>query len=183
MTSPDLASLKAAHELRFSPGIWTEEKAAAEDLLIESAPALIAEIERLRGDNEATDGTDAAHPSYWRGCDATFAAMSEQLRKILDGEDDCTGVCQEPWDALRRRVLKLRGEVATARAPFICGVDWSSDEIAAAKAIGAAEMCEQIRAEHKSDDGGFDFEGLMYWLDQTAREKKAEAAELRKELA
>jgi hypothetical protein len=69
-------------------------------------------IERLRGDNEATDGTDAAHPSYWRGCDATFAAMSEQLRKILDGEDDCAGVCNEPWDTLRRRVLTLREEVA-----------------------------------------------------------------------
>jgi hypothetical protein len=71
---------------------------------------LIDEVERLRSNNEATDGTDYAHPSYWRGSDAAFAAMCEQLRKILDGEDDCKGVCQEPWDTLRRRVLALYKE-------------------------------------------------------------------------
>lgn len=70
--------------------------------------AFIAEIERLCGDNETTDGNDAAHPLYRRGSDATFSAMSEQLRKILDGEDDCSGACQEPWDTLRHRVLRLR---------------------------------------------------------------------------
>ena len=84
--------------------------------VLNAAPGLIDKLEQLASDNEATDGTDAAHPSYWRGCDATFAAMAEQLRKILDGEDDCTGACQEPWDSLRRRVLGLRQELATAKA-------------------------------------------------------------------
>jgi hypothetical protein len=89
----------------------------------------IADLEQLRTDNEATDGTDAAHPSYWRGCDATFAAMSEQLRKILDGEDDCAGVCQEPWDSLWRRVLEqLRQQLDTAKA--VGAAEWQPIETA-----------------------------------------------------
>jgi hypothetical protein len=110
MPSPDIEALKR-HATLFN-GLPEKE-----------ALALIDELEQLRADNQATDGTDAAHPSYWRGCSATFAAMSEQLRKILDGEDDCSGVCQEPWDSLRRRVLDLRQQLATA------------------KAVGAAEIC------------------------------------------
>jgi hypothetical protein len=94
--------------------------------LVSACPLLIAEVERLRSNNEVTDGTDYAHPSYWRGSDAAFAAMCEQLRKILDGEDDCSGKCQEPWDTLRRKVLALRQELATA------------------KKIGAAEELERM---------------------------------------
>ena len=114
----------------------------ARQSLIEAVPDLIAEVERLRSDNEATDGTDYAHPSYWRGSDAAFAAMSEQLRKILDGEDDCKGVCREPWDTLRRRVLALRQELATAKK--IAAAEWHEAE--AKKYSSPMGMCE--RAEH-----------------------------------
>lgn len=110
-----LAARHVGHAL-YSTFIDDMRKCEVASDVLEAASDLIAEVERLRSDNIETDGTDFAHPSYWRGCDATFAAMSEQLRKILDGEYDCSGVCQEPWDTLRRRVLALRQELATAKA-------------------------------------------------------------------
>jgi hypothetical protein len=104
--------------------------------------ALIAEVERLRSDNKETDGTDYAHPSYWRGSDAAFATMCEQLRKILDGEDDCKGKCQEPWDTLRRRVLALRQENADYEIAFGQQATRIANlyvELATAKRVGDAE--------------------------------------------
>ena len=130
---------------------------------------LIAEVERLRSNNEDADGTDYAHPSYWRGSDAAFAAMCEQLRKILDGEDDCKGKCQEPWDTLRRRVLELvrhqRGidkVIAFAHELGWDGVNNSKilsvflrQELSTAKRVGAAECAEILEAhaaQYTSDD-------------------------------
>jgi hypothetical protein len=49
--------------------------------------------------------------AYDQGCNQMMAA----LRKILDGKDDGKGVCNEPWEGLRRRVLALQHIAAGAR--------------------------------------------------------------------
>ncbi len=36
-----------------------------------------------------------------------FAQAIEAVADILDGKDDCAGVCREPWESLRRRLLAL----------------------------------------------------------------------------
>jgi hypothetical protein len=59
-------------------------------------------------DDPEYDGTDAAHPAWWRGHDQTVQAMCHQINRILDGKDDGRGTCNEPWESVRRRLLALR---------------------------------------------------------------------------
>lgn len=58
------------------------------------------------------------------GEDRTGVGMMAALREILDGKDKGEGVCNEPWESLRRRVLELvvKGEVV---------VTWAGDSIVA----------------------------------------------------
>lgn len=54
---------------------------------------------------EPNDYTDAARPSYWRGNDDGIRRACERVAAILDGKDDGSGVCGEPLETLRRRLL------------------------------------------------------------------------------
>ena len=58
-------------------------------------------------DNPELDGTDAAHPAWWRGHEHTVAAMCQKIHSLLDGKDDGSGVSNDPWESLRRRLLNL----------------------------------------------------------------------------
>jgi hypothetical protein len=51
------------------------------------------------------DATDADRPSWWRGNDMGFESCCEKVLAILDGKDDGRGVCGEPFETLRRRLL------------------------------------------------------------------------------
>lgn len=69
---------------------------------------LESELAKLRDQNDpALDGTDGAHPAYWRGCDAAFSSMSQQALEILNGKEP-VGVCQEPWQSIRKHIWELR---------------------------------------------------------------------------
>ena len=61
-------------------------------------------------DNPAIDGTDYAHPAWWRGNDAGVVAICRMVNDILDGKDDGAGVANEPWESTRRRIAGLRAE-------------------------------------------------------------------------
>ena len=63
-------------------------------------------LELLRDDPEC-DGTDAAHPAYWRGHDHAVATICLKITEILDGKDDGKGIASEPWEPVRRRLLAL----------------------------------------------------------------------------
>jgi len=54
---------------------------------------------------------DASRPSYWRGNDDGVRGACEKITAILDGKDDGSGVCGEPLEALRRRLLALVGKL------------------------------------------------------------------------
>jgi hypothetical protein len=58
-------------------------------------------------DDKELDGTDFAHPAYWRGHDAAIAGLCYRINLILDGKDTGKGVSQEPWESTRRRLLEL----------------------------------------------------------------------------
>lgn len=72
---------------------------------------LLAEVKRLRNAADPIyDGTDAAHPAWWRGMCAGATAVAQMVTEILDGKDNGSGVMYAPMEALRRRVLALRAE-------------------------------------------------------------------------
>jgi hypothetical protein len=56
-------------------------------------------------DRPEMDGTDYAHPAWWRGHEQTTATFCQKVNDILDGKDDGSGVNHEPWGSLRRRLL------------------------------------------------------------------------------
>ncbi len=58
-------------------------------------------------DDTRLDGTQLASPAYWRGQNKAIATMCYMINKILDGRDDGTGIAQEPWESVRRRLLKV----------------------------------------------------------------------------
>lgn len=58
-------------------------------------------------DDPAFDGTDLAHPAWWRGHDHTIAVVCQKLTEMLDGRDSGAGVANEPWEGVRRRILDL----------------------------------------------------------------------------
>ena len=68
---------------------------------------LEAELAEARKDNEELDGTDAAHPAWWRGNDAGVAQVCAKINAILDGAD-VFGTAAEPWESTRRRVAEAR---------------------------------------------------------------------------
>lgn len=80
-----------------------ERAEAAEKLLA----GLRGALEESRKDNKELDGTDAAHPAWWRGNDAGVTQICAKINAILDGAD-VSGTASEPWESTRRRVVEAR---------------------------------------------------------------------------
>jgi len=68
------------------------------------------------------DGTDFAHPAWWRGQDHAVAMMTREIGKILEGEP-IMGVCQEPWQTVRVRIAGLTEDARLGRAVRAMPVD------------------------------------------------------------
>lgn len=58
-------------------------------------------------DDPDCDGTDGAHPAWWRGHDDTCRILYIKLQEILDGRDDGRGVANQPWQGIRNRIREL----------------------------------------------------------------------------
>lgn len=65
-------------------------------------------------DDPECDGTDAAHPAYWRGHDHAVAVLCQKVAEILDGKDDGKGIASQPWEPVRLR-KKWAGVFVVAR--------------------------------------------------------------------
>jgi len=65
-------------------------------------------IKNTREDDPDDDCTDFAHPAYWRGEKDGVRGAVMRIRKVLNGEDDGSGVmgCEE-LEQLRRDILAL----------------------------------------------------------------------------
>ncbi len=96
---------------------WEENTTQLEDALA----ALLRHIAALEArtpapaDDPEMDGTDFAHPAWWRGHDHTTAMFCHAVNEILDGKDDGVGVKAEgPLLDTRKRLLALMGKPAHA---------------------------------------------------------------------
>jgi len=59
-------------------------------------------------DDPEADGTDFAHPAFWRGQDDGVRGAVMRIRQVLDGKDDGSGVIgDEGLEKLRRDILTL----------------------------------------------------------------------------
>lgn len=88
--------------------------------LVQELTRLRAENAKLRAnrveDSPQDDGTDAAHPAWWRGADHGVQMTCRKLAAVLDGLDDGQGVCSsEELETLRRRILMMRNDLLTCR--------------------------------------------------------------------
>lgn len=70
---------------------------------------IVAPLNMFPDDPDA-DGTDNAHPAWWRGQDAAVAMLTHTINEILDGKDNGAGVMAEPLESLRRRLLALNSK-------------------------------------------------------------------------
>lgn len=59
-------------------------------------------------DNPEWDGTDGAHPAYYRGHEDSAKQFCKMATEILDGKP-VTGVSKEPWETFRKRLSGLVG--------------------------------------------------------------------------
>lgn len=67
----------------------------------------LAQLE-VEADDPQWDGTDAAHPAWWRGNDRGCRFVTQRLTDALDGKDDGAGwIGYPPLEALRRRLLAI----------------------------------------------------------------------------
>lgn len=68
-----------------------------------------ASVYTLVKDYPFFDGTDAAHPAWWRGNDAGVDGAVRRIEEVLSGKDDGSGVLgYAPLENLRRRLIGLR---------------------------------------------------------------------------
>jgi hypothetical protein len=59
-------------------------------------------------DDTEWDGTDFAHPAFWRGQDDGVSVVVKRIRKVLDGKDKGGGVIGDVgFEKLRRDILEL----------------------------------------------------------------------------
>lgn len=62
-------------------------------------------------DDPTLDGTDYAHPAWWRGCDHGVRQAVGVLERVLAGDDAGAGaVADAGLEHVRRAVLALRKE-------------------------------------------------------------------------
>jgi hypothetical protein len=63
---------------------------------------------RNRDDDPEADGTDFAHPAWWRGNERAFLTAVHEVNDILDGTKTNVGISIEPWQSLRQRLYDIR---------------------------------------------------------------------------
>lgn len=56
------------------------------------------------------DGTDAAHPAYWRGHDDSCALGCSLVAELCASPKGDAGVSMQPWQAAREAIIALRTE-------------------------------------------------------------------------
>lgn len=110
-----LAELDRLHEAAIKGMNW-QEVAQFQAIITEQYQPMRQRLTdaESRKDNEELDGTDAAHPAWWRGNDAGVAQVCAQINAILDGAD-VSGTASEPWESTRRRVAEARKDLERLR--------------------------------------------------------------------
>ncbi len=115
--------------------------------------------ETMNTDSPIFDGTDAAHPAWWRGNDAGVAGAVMRIREVLDGTYDGRGVLGgADLEQLRRDVAALTSER-----------DRLAAETAALKKVAWAIVIHQ---EQNDRYGVLDRDQEAAWFEDVALEAK-----------
>ena len=99
----------------------------------------------LGWDNPEYDGTDGAHPAWWRGEGDGVVGAVKRIREVLAG--DIRGVTQEPLQGLREDIYKLVESRKDLEHKLQYLLDW-------------VDQCHQLNPE----DGAFTFPDGETWF-------------------
>lgn len=97
----------------------SEDGTARSDVVLEAVPDIVKELQMHRDywDRDTLDGTDGAHPAWWRGHDDTIASVVKQINLLLDGKStEKFGTSTQPYHRLYRRIYRLRRIVEDVQA-------------------------------------------------------------------
>ena len=141
------------------------------------------EAERVKDDNPEFDGTDGAHPAWWRGSDHTMQVVCNELRQILDGKPIGNGVASQPWEGIKRDIERLvaeRAKTVTDEHPDDLAVDRFAAAMKAKLAQCSGEYLSLLLVEHIEKGDPLDVGNLAMMLHQrgerVADERKRYAA-------
>lgn len=142
-------------------------------------PALATAVHELVAlDNPEFDGTDAAHPAWWRGHHQTTAMFCHHVQAILDKRDvKDESVSMEPWHTIRQRLLELVTRVEVQACTI-------NDQIAQLES--AQKEADKWRRIRKNTHGpccqcqhcGQDYDDCRCDLDEVADELEQAKAQL-----
>lgn len=59
-------------------------------------------------DDPEADGTDFAHPAWFRGNEAAVKQLCQLINGILDGKHNLGGISTQPWQMLSQRLYDIR---------------------------------------------------------------------------
>ena len=92
-----------AYPVYLGMNVMQQERMLREDL--------IEKWNKRFDDDPECDGTDAAHPAFWRGNEYATQVMVGLIENILDGKDTGIGKANEPWETARRRMIAMVDKV------------------------------------------------------------------------
>lgn len=104
-------------------------------------------------DDPHWDGTDGAHPAWWRGNDAGFAAAWRDLAKILADPSTylrAAAVSDLPWAEARRTVATMAINVGCMRETV---AEWEETTTALRKELAEAKRALALFAERERREG------------------------------
>lgn len=109
-------------------------------------------------DDPVADGTDFAHPAWWRGEKHATEMLTVRLQKAVNGGDDGSGCFGYPaLERLRRGILALRGALEhivndKAVRDLCCpGGLWCQDGHNDSCAVGIAERALAAREQQERE--------------------------------
>lgn len=143
-----IAAIESAAAPKVSDFICTRTDNVTRSRALEVAKETIerAEAERINlRDNPDTDGTDFAHPAWWRGNITGVEGAALYVENVLNGAD-VAGVCNSPrLQAVLERVAALRGDDVAGCTVDLGMVKGGSHQWARPEDVRA--YCEGLRAE------------------------------------
>jgi hypothetical protein len=124
-----------------SAGLTVEEALAASR--IADLEGRLEAAEALRDDPDL-DGTDGAHPAFWRGQDDGVRGAVRVIKRALEGRDDGSGVVGYlGLQVLRQNVIKARGVRDAIRVKLQNAAEEHRERMTA-EGYAAADALEEV---------------------------------------
>lgn len=97
-------------------------------------------------DDPDFDGTDGAHPAWWRGCEHGVRTTAKIMQTWLNREDHRGVYGWSTLNDLRQQILAMKAVVMAAKAHTFSPTDETK-----AQMLSALKALEQISTEQSQD--------------------------------